>query len=422
MLLHVLVLLASQEVQAQQQYAAPPGSTAYPLFAIANSNNAADWTAADIDGTARAFTLADGVPTDPKLLSELEKASPSFRAVRYCNPRGIALTGPVAGRIMPLDEFEMHHRTEATFFTAGFLAEQLDATTTTFALGHPLDASRGGENRSENHCALRDWLLVASDPRAGDISRLVETDPEGGGKEVAFVAYLLVGQELMKLEAITGARSRRPSQPPFDTQPPEPATLRVQRGLAGTKAVAHPARTRVLAPVSLDDGLSSNNTRLQWAVGMSSPLAHQLLTNYTVSDLQAGLGGSWFDNFGSGLFNGKTSTGCALRTHELFDAATGTKWNKPSWLKAQTARFEAGRAAATVATGKKPVIVANGYGSTTVPDGDCEVAGACASLTDMQEAFAGGAFVDGWILEGFFGKCVTEAAMTHINSSCTGPA
>ena len=46
MLLHVLVLLASQEVQAQQQYAAPPGSTAYPLFAIANSNNAADWTAA----------------------------------------------------------------------------------------------------------------------------------------------------------------------------------------------------------------------------------------------------------------------------------------------------------------------------------------------------------------------------------------
>ena len=48
-------------------------------------------------------------------------------------------------------------------------------------------------------------------------------------------------------------------------------------------------------------------------VGMSSPLAHQLLANYTVSDLEAGLGGSWFDNFGASLFNGKTSTACGLR-------------------------------------------------------------------------------------------------------------
>ena len=159
---------------------APAGETAYPLFAIANSRNAADWTAADIAGTAGAFRLADGVPVDPELLSELGKASPSFRAVRYCNPRGIALSGPVVGRIMPLEEFETKHRAEATFFTAGFLAAPLRAASTTLPLAHPLDALRGGENRSENHCALRDWLLVASDRRSGNISKLVDPDGSSG--------------------------------------------------------------------------------------------------------------------------------------------------------------------------------------------------------------------------------------------------
>jgi hypothetical protein len=404
-MLRLLALLAPQ-VQAVAHYQQNGATTAYPLFAIANSRNAADWSAGDIEETAQSFALADGIPIDPELLSELDKASPAFRAVRYCNPRGIALTGPVAdGRIMPLDEFEMHHRAEATFFTAGFLAEQLSATSTLLSLAHPLDALRGGENRSENHCALRDWLLVASDPRSGNISTLVEANPEGGGaNEVAFVAYTLVEQELMKVEVITGAKGRLPSEPPFDTHPPEPVTLRVQRGLSGTKAVAHPPGTRVLAPVSLDDGLSSNNTKLQWAVGMSSPLAHELLVNYTVSDLHAGLGGSWFDNFGSGLYNGKTSTGCGLRTHELFDSGRGTKWDKPSWLQAQAARFATARAATRAETGKQFAVVANGYGGTTVPNGSCEVAGACASLSNMQDAFADGKFVDGWILEGFFGK------------------
>jgi len=454
---------------------APAGETAYPLFAIANSRNAADWTAADIARTAGAFRLADGVPVDPELLSKLGKASPSFRAVRYCNPRGIALSGPVVGRIMPLEEFETKHRAEATFFTAGFLAAPLRAASTTLPLAHPLDALRGGENRSENHCALRDWLLVASDPRSGNVSKLVDPDgssaravarrcgaelraacgeachvadpqcsfacvqcagdhqaalqaagcdneaivafcagaapskPQAGGggakKEAAFVAYLLVGEELMKIDAIAGDSSRQQSEPPFDTHPPQPASVRVQRGLAGTKVVAHPAGTRVLAPVTLDDGLSSSNTRLQWAVSMSSPLAHELLANYTVSDLEAGLGGSWYDNFGAALFNSKTSTGCGLRTHELFDATKGVKWDRPSWLQAQAARFAAGKAAARAATGgKTPVIVANGYGNVAVPDGSCDVGGACASLSDMEAVFADGAFVDGWILEGFFGK------------------
>eukprot|EP01051_Picozoa_sp_SAG22_P023607 SAG22_NODE_6167_length_891_cov_0.695707_1_plen_239_part_10 len=223
--LPVLVLLhvAAQQVWAQQH------DTAYPLFAIANSPAAADWTAADIEDTARAFTLADGIPTtDPELLAELNKASPSFHSVRYCNPRGVALSGPVAaaGRgTMPLAEFETHHRAEATFFTAGFVAGRLRAGAETLELAHPLDAAHGGENRSENHCALRDWLLVASDPRSGNISTIVHS--EGGAKEVAFVAYLLVEQELMKIEAIRGADSRPKTAQPFDTHPPRPAMVRV---------------------------------------------------------------------------------------------------------------------------------------------------------------------------------------------------
>ena len=252
----VAVLVA---VTALPLAAAATTNTTYPLFAIANNPVAADWTLADIVGTARDFTLADGVPVDAGLLSQLNQVSPTFNAVRYCNPRGISLAGPVAdpGVVMPLEEFESHHRREALFYTAGFVAADstgvLSADSPVITMTHPLaHGGENGENRRTNHCSLRDWLLVRSDPRSGNLTTSIPPIPSsvpgassgaaaGGvdhagssGKkrgEVAFVAYLLVGQELMKISAITGDASRPSTAPPFDKDPPPPAKITVQRGL-----------------------------------------------------------------------------------------------------------------------------------------------------------------------------------------------
>ena len=68
----VAVLVA---VTALPLAAAATTNTTYPLFAIANNPVAADWTLADIVGTARDFTLADGVPVDAGLLSQLNQVS-----------------------------------------------------------------------------------------------------------------------------------------------------------------------------------------------------------------------------------------------------------------------------------------------------------------------------------------------------------
>jgi len=393
----------------------------YPLFAISNKPIASDWTDADVAIVANTFTAADGVPEDLPLLHRLSKANPSFRSLRYCNPRGIPLSGP--GRMsMTLEEFETSHRAEATFYTAGFVASNLKSTATELKLAHPL--APGGDVRGDNHCALRDWLLVPSDPRSGNVSVI-----RPNGKEVAFVTYVLVDDEIMKIVSITGDTSRGSGQKPFDDDPPPPATVTVIRGFAGTAAVAHAAGARVLSPVSLDDGVSASNTKLQWAVAMSSPLAAQLLVNNTLADVAAGYTGSWYDNFGASLFNAKTTTGCALRTVELFDPAAdvvklsasardgrssrpstsggAVRLSSPAFLAAQERRFAASRAVVERALGRStsnPVpVLANGYGGVSFPDGDCQAAGACATLNNVSSAFRAG-FVDGWILEGFFGN------------------
>ena len=118
----------------------------YPLFAIANKRDSASWSVSDVQVVASSFILADGIPTDnATLLAMLTNYSSrntemisgeggnnddiiGFKPVRYCNPRGIALTGPVVDPnvIMPLSEFELHHRREAMFYTVGFLAEAMD--------------------------------------------------------------------------------------------------------------------------------------------------------------------------------------------------------------------------------------------------------------------------------------------------------
>jgi hypothetical protein len=99
----------------------------------------------------------------------------------------------------------------------------------TLMLAHPLDIKRGGENRTY-FPVLRDWLLVT---------------------------YVLVDDELMKLVAIAGDESVPNSSPPFD-HAPAPATVTVVRGFAGTTIAAHVAGARVLSPVSLDSGVSTD--------------------------------------------------------------------------------------------------------------------------------------------------------------------
>lgn len=312
---------------------------------------------------------------------------------------------------MTLAEFESSYRKNATFYTAGFVADGMSASGTELSLAHPLSPV-GGENRTQNHCALRDWLLVASDLRSKNISTLISNN------DVSFVTYIQVDDEIMKIVAISGAKSRGPGDPPFDVDPPQPATIRVIRGFAGSVAAPHSTGARVLSPVSLDTGVTNSNTRLQWAVTMSGALGADLLVNYTLADVAAGYTGSWYDNFGGSLFNAKTTTGCGLRTHEMFDPETKQHWSRPRYFAAQQRRFAAARTRIMATLGRKSPVpaVGNGFAEVQYPSGSCDVDGPCTTLSDLQAGFKAG-FVDGWILEGFYGNEVFPTSTNTCGSN-----
>lgn len=128
----------------------------YPLFAITNKQQL---SAEDIRIVANSFRFSDGLDGNKTLLDQLRRTNPKFKSVRYCNPRGIAINGPTTDEtIMGFHDFEANHRAEVQYYTGGWLAQALDASETTVSLDHPLKRM----SRSDNHCALRDWLLVTS--------------------------------------------------------------------------------------------------------------------------------------------------------------------------------------------------------------------------------------------------------------------
>ena len=299
--------------------AARPFNTEYPLFSITNKNPctktdgcaSSSWSQADVEVTAHSFTFSDGI-RNTSVLAELAEANPHFTSLRYCNPRGIAYDGASstssASNLLTFSDFERRHRKEALFYTGGFLAKELDgsADDVELLLAHPLDARHGGDNRSLAVCALRDWVLVPSSAGSGDVSTLLNkttmyvlchtpqnctsnsppsrhhcksgTAPccflmtNNGcpvrctlsavrsyativNKQRSFVTYLMIDDELLKIVAIDGAENRAPSDPPFDRQPPPPATVTVVRGFGGSAVSRHVAGARVLSPVSLDQGV-----------------------------------------------------------------------------------------------------------------------------------------------------------------------
>lgn len=383
-------------------------STEYPLFSISNKR-AWNWTDSDVAVVANAFRVSDGIDdsVDPTLLERLHAANPSFKSVSYCNPRGISLEGQMVG--LSFSDFEAHHRLETMYYTAGWLNTSLPISASGASEIVLLDHPFKHQTRNQNHCALRDWLLVASNTDA-NISSV------GQSGDVLFVTFIRVDDEVMRLTAVTGAPNRGPSQPPFDVDPPPPAELKIERGFGGTVASSHAAGARVLAPVPLDVGVGPGTTKLQWAVQMAEAsgaaglLATQLLVNNTQEDIAAGFDGAWYDNFGPDLFNAMTLTGCSLRTVELwYSGPGGGEWTVPSFFDAQQARFNATRRA-----NGGIFAVANGYGGFALPNGSCESGGLppaveCASYANVATAFADG-WVDGWILEGFYGNELTPGS------------
>jgi hypothetical protein len=116
---------------------------------------------------------------------------------------------------------------------------------------------------------------------------------------------------------------------------------------------------------------------MQWAVDMSgvSPLAAQLLANYTLRNLGEGFDGAWYDNFGPALFNGKTTTGSGLRMREMWDPNHNRNWTHTLFMDAQKSRFAEAMREVQTRTGlsHRPPIVANGFSGVKYPDGACDV-------------------------------------------------
>lgn len=204
-------------------------------------------------------------------------------------------------------------------------------------------------------------------------------------------------------------------------KPPPAARLRIKRGFAGTAASSHHAKVRVLSPVYLDDAPTDGlrHGYLQYAIDMGgSPLAAELLANFTLEDLDSGFSGSWYDNFGPSLFNAKafqSGGSCGLRTVEMWNAKLQSHWTGPSFLAAQKERFNKAMELVSAATGRSPPpVVANGFANFQWPDGACQHsrASVCTTPQELKAAMEDepgtaqeypGKFVHGWISEGFFG-------------------
>eukprot|EP00039_Didymoeca_costata_P028554 m.21444 g.21444 ORF g.21444 m.21444 type:complete len:499 (-) comp7145_c0_seq1:97-1593(-) len=314
-----------------------------------------------------------------------------------------------------VDTFETNHLSECMFYTGGWLNQSIDSTATTLTMDHPLTHM----SRDYNHCALRDWLLVSSNTNAST-SRVVGS---GKNKTVEFVAFIRIDNEVMKLVSIQGNHSSRDQhEPPFDIKHASPIQLVVERGFSSTEAASHQAGSRVLTPVHLDEPLSPTMSQHQWAVDMSgrSNLAQDLLRNHTLADLSDGFDGSWYDNYGPALVFASTCTGCNLRTHEMWNPYTQSQWSPQLFLEANQNRLKATN---NLRNNTHVPRIGNGYGGYKWPNGSCEAVPRsvvnCSSFQNMKDTVTTG-WVDGWIMEGFFGNEVLPPGCSCQNSYTCG--
>jgi hypothetical protein len=397
------LLLAAAALQA------PRHRPLYPLYAMITGT--ANYTDADTEQIASNFEFSQGTGT-AGFRAALRKIYPPFRTVMYSNPSGTgtAMNGP-GGGLANMQAFERSHRCDTGngWYVAGRLARAISQDTTQIHV--VADAKKIGVVPA----VPRGVLLSASTQGSGLYSRFSRGNPG----RFEWVVYARLGDELMKVLSIRS------------TSGGNLTTLTVSRGFDRSQAAAHAVGEVVLAPLyeSVPACQACPHQDLSYGLMASTTLASDYLINFTCNALAAGYDGSWYDNFGSGIFTVHTATGLALGVQDFYDAEEKRYWNATTYLQAQRRRLD--RAFAGIVAkypnerleGRRPAILANGFwsgfGKDPVSAGFVMMQNGSASApVDVAPA----AFrLDGWCKENFYmqehGPCGYDSVRSYLDEN-----
>ena len=329
----------------------------YPLYAIESYTHGYSLSDSDCQVMATNFSYMQAKYITEEL-QLLKKVNPDFQVVSYINS-GIATS----------DLMEKAGRLNSSYYLCGELTSDVGLTDYKIVMApsphvSPLKASTTNGNFSSLH---------------------------------GYVTFLRIGDELMKILRV-------------ETSSTNETTVTITRSFANTSAQHYSNKSLVFCPVyhstNYPDG--NSNSSIIYTLDPGQQLAVDVLVNHTLTSVDQGYRGSWFDLFSAGQFNAVDMGGKHVKAS--WDFKTNQPYTRQRLLQAQKNRLSTIYRQCYEVMDHYPTLLANNVaGSYWADDGDGK------QLVEKTSSFRP---LDGYSLEAF---CGYEDADNHSSSSC-GPS
>lgn len=316
-------------VLATGSLAAAPDETQRPycrLYGIGYAS--ADLPDEQARNIAAYFTFIEGVFT-PEQIVRIKKYNPGIKIIRYLNSSYTAqYLASLSGASNYMEDearnLEDGHKLDISMFLAATLVDDLNADATIVRLS-PASPT----------------LCLRASTIEGSLSR----DTHG------YVSWIQIGNELMRLESVDGKRN----------------TVRVTRGLDGTRKAPHATGAKVFAPIYIGTGENENagragasgRNKLRYAYEPNSTFLYEVKAKQVMRLMEQGYDGSKFDIMGLNFFNQADAFGNKVVP---WDFGRGAPFTAAAMLEAQQRKVAFVQEYVHRQTGRFPVIVGNGGG------------------------------------------------------------
>lgn len=319
----------------------------YPLYAIDSGHT--DLTETDYQVISTNFSFIQGSYTSEQL-QKFKKANPEFHPVWYINS-------------MTTDARDVENagRLNAAFYVTGTLAEGVQPSETTLSILPVPGCSHLKQSTTSGNFTSKD----------------------------GYVTFVRVGSEIVKILDATRNGTY----------------LTVTRGFAETTPRPYDKGERVFVPVYNSEGFPGGKGPVKYTLDPQQELAVNRLINHTLTAVERGYAGSWFDLFSDHQFNGVDIGGKKLKA--TWDFKTNAYYDRDGILGANKQRLSAVWAAVRKKLGYYPVILANNMAGGYFPQN-----GNCKELLETTSSFKP---LDGYCLEQF---CGVERNSDPYESGC----
>lgn len=356
-LIKTTTLILSFALIANAVGAAVTGKPVYPLYAIASGDP--DPTPADLKVIANGFFLIQGNFSREDIRA-IHEMNPGFKNVSYINSsytQNAAQVPVVEGK----------YRRALIMFPVARLAGSIEASTTEFTLE---------KTPEHNH----NEIALKGSTRKGKTSS-GSSEPKS---TLSYVTWILVGDELMRIEAFDSANNK----------------IQVTRAFDGSKARKHKKGSLVFSPAYLG---SQNLTgawpggpglHLRYGFDPGKPESGLWIAGLAEEKMKLGYDGVWLDIMSASPFNLCDSLGRKVRA---WNFGANRYYTPDEYRRGQELKVSVIQRTIQEETGDFPFIVANNMSSGNFDTGN----GGLRKL--LESTYMKPRPIDGYSIEGFAG-------------------